>query len=364
MLPGCGSGAPDVTVLVPVYNVERYLDESLRSLEDQTLESIEVLVINDGSTDSSRDIVAEHMAADPRIRVIDKPNSGYGDSINRGIEEARGRYVGILEPDDIMVPGALEMLVGLADEHSADIVKANYWFYWSGPEKRDMLIEVVTPKMADHAFRPVDEPDVFFSNPSIWSAVYRRGFLMETGVRCLATPGASFQDLGFAFKSWASAERVWCTSEPVIHYRQDNESSSVNNPGKVFCVCDEFDSIDEFVESSPDAERLRAYAFRLRYDSYMWNFERLSAEMRGVFIDRMVSDLRAGVEAGAMDESLFARYQAKNLRRILEDPAGFVRDFPLSPTRSSKMMYYLLTQGPRAVAEIMRGRGGTPAGQG
>ncbi len=348
---------PDVTIIVPVYNVERYLSESLDSLESQTLENIEILIVNDGSTDSSREIIAEHMATDARIRVIDKENSGYGDSVNRGIEDARGRYVGILEPDDIMIPTALETLVELGDAHSVDVVKANYWFFWSKPEKRDMLIEVVTPQMADHVFRPVDEPEIFFSNPSIWSAIYNRDFLERTGVRCLTTPGASYQDLGFTFKVWASAERVWCTSLPIVHYRQDNEGSSVNNPGKVFCICDEFDSILDFVDASPERDRLRRYAFRLRYDSYIWNIERLSPEMRESFIGRMVDDLRAGVESGDFDESLFMRHQAGNLRRILDDPDSFLRNYPQNPTGASKAMYYLRTQGPSALIELMRTHG-------
>ena len=92
--------APKVTVLVPTYNTEKYLAQNLDALVGQTLRDIEIIAINDGSTDGSLDIMRQYAARDARIRVIDKPNSGYGASLNLGIDEARGEYIAISEPDD------------------------------------------------------------------------------------------------------------------------------------------------------------------------------------------------------------------------------------------------------------------------
>ena len=93
---------PVVSLLVPIYNVERYLRECLDSACSQTLEDIEIICLNDGSTDSSPDIIREYMARDSRVRMVDKPNSGYGASMNRGLAEARGRYIGIWNSDDLL----------------------------------------------------------------------------------------------------------------------------------------------------------------------------------------------------------------------------------------------------------------------
>ena len=84
------SDTPKVSLLVPICNVERYLRECLDSAVAQTLKDIEIICINDGSTDSSPDIIREYMERDPRVKMIDKANSGYGDSMNRGLEMARG----------------------------------------------------------------------------------------------------------------------------------------------------------------------------------------------------------------------------------------------------------------------------------
>ena len=123
-----GCAAPAVSVLVPIYNVERYLRQCLESLRDQTLADIEVICINDGSTDGSRDIIEEFLS-DPRFRVIDKPNSGYGASMNRGLDEARGRYLAILESDDFLDAPALERLLALAEDNDAQLVKADFYLH-------------------------------------------------------------------------------------------------------------------------------------------------------------------------------------------------------------------------------------------
>ena len=335
-----GDAQPSISVLVPIYNVERYLAEALDSLRAQTFRDFEVICINDGSRDSSREIIQRYLDADPRFRVIDKKNSGYGDSMNRGIQEARGRYIAVLEPDDFFERDALEKLIRVADACNADVVKANYWFYWSEPKPRNELVPVISQSISSHLFKPCEEPEIFFANPSIWSAIYKRSFILGNGIKLNETPGASFQDLGFTFKIWARAERVYCITDPVIHYRQDNESSSVHDPKKVFCVCREFDSIEDFIAVSSNGDELKPYAYRLRYDSYMWNYERLAMELRVEFLDTMVGDLARGMQNGEYYPELFAPHQQANLQLILSDPERFLTRYPEKVTRASKALYY------------------------
>ena len=89
-----------VSVIVPSMNVERTLDAALSSIERQTYPDIEILALNDGSTDGTLAVMQAHAARDPRIRVIDKQNEGYGATCNRGIDMAEGDYIAIVEPDD------------------------------------------------------------------------------------------------------------------------------------------------------------------------------------------------------------------------------------------------------------------------
>ena len=108
-----------VSVIVPVYNVEPYLEEALRSLVRQTLRDIEIVVVNDGSTDNSLGIIRRFMEKDDRIILIDKENGGYGKAMNVGLDRASGEYIGILEPDDYV---SLDMYEDLYETIS-DIMK-------------------------------------------------------------------------------------------------------------------------------------------------------------------------------------------------------------------------------------------------
>ena len=118
-----------LSIIVPVCNVEKYLRECLESLINQTLKDIEIICINDGSKDHSLDILKEYERKDKRIYIIDKPNAGYGHTMNKGMDVAKGEYIGIVESDDFAAENMFESLYNLAIEHEADVVKSNYIAY-------------------------------------------------------------------------------------------------------------------------------------------------------------------------------------------------------------------------------------------
>ena len=99
-----------ISIIMPIYNASSFLDESLGGLLDQSFKNFEIVCVNDGSTDNSLDIINNYAQRDSRIKIIDKKNSGYGNTMNIGIEHARGEYIAILEPDDFMDTNMLEVL--------------------------------------------------------------------------------------------------------------------------------------------------------------------------------------------------------------------------------------------------------------
>ncbi|MGL5172714.1 MAG: glycosyltransferase family 2 protein, partial [Olsenella sp.] len=345
-----------ISVLVPIYNVEQYLDKCLSSLHGQTFPSFEAICINDGSTDGSRSILQRYLDIDERFRVIDKPNSGYGASLNAGLRVARGEYIGFLESDDFFEPDALERLYRAASD-SPDVVKANFWLYWSSPEERFEPFCVVDDTQAGRIMAPLDDIAIFFRKPSIWSALYRRKFLKENGIDFLETPGASYQDAGFNFKVWATAKKVAYLEDRVLFYRQDNEKSSVKSPSKVFCVCDEYDSMESFVrergESSSSA--LLPILERMKFDSYLWNYDRLDDELRLEFVSRVSAELADDLSQGWVDLSLFEPGAEAGFLALSSNPDRFVkaRSF-LSDSRGlSSVRYYLALGGVSLVAKVI-----------
>lgn len=317
-----GANVPKISLLVPIYNVERYLRECLESAQNQTLKDIEVICINDGSTDGSRAIIEEFLA-DPRFRVIDKENSGYGASMNLGLKACRGEYVGILESDDFLAPEALETLYNLAKADDADVVKSDFYLYWSVPEEREERFGWVTSEKTG-LVSPRDFTDVFYLKPSIWSAIYKRSFLVGNDINFLETPGASYQDAGFNFKVWANAERVVLVDDAFLRYRQDNETSSVNSPGKVYCVCDEYAEMIRYLnDKAIDRTFLDPILVKMRYDSYMWNYDRLSQELQKEFVQRMAEDFTREDADGLTDYALFEPWKEGDRKAIMADPQLF-----------------------------------------
>ena len=123
---------PSVSVVVPIYNVERYLPQCLEALCSQTLRDLEIVAVNDGSTDGSLSVLQEWARKDERIVIVDKPNSGYGASMNCGIEAARGAYIGIVEPDDFPERDMFKRLLRMAQRHDCDLVKCNFFEHYFG----------------------------------------------------------------------------------------------------------------------------------------------------------------------------------------------------------------------------------------
>ena len=168
------SETPKISVLVPIYNVEKYLRQCLDSLVGQTLQEIEIICINDGSTDSSPEIIQEYAQNDSRVKVITKKNSGYGDSMNRGLAKASGEYIGILESDDFLEKNAFERLYRLAKKHDADVVRANYYHFKGGENTKFSYVDTHD---VDRVIDPSRRTWIFYQAPAIWSAIYKRSFL-------------------------------------------------------------------------------------------------------------------------------------------------------------------------------------------
>ena len=121
---------PKVSILVPVYNVEKYLPQCLESIAQQSLQDIEIICINDGSTDGSADILKSFAQEDSRFRIIQKENAGYGAALNDGLRAATGEYIGIVESDDKVDASMYEELYTAARKRQVDFVKseAYYWY--------------------------------------------------------------------------------------------------------------------------------------------------------------------------------------------------------------------------------------------
>ena len=313
---------PKVSIVVPVYNVERYVGECLDSIVNQTLRDIQIIVVNDGSTDGSKAICDKYAAADPRVTVIDKPNGGYGHSMNRGFAAATGEYIGIVESDDCASPRMFEALYNLAKKTDADMVRSNYWTMTGSGERQDLInILSVGNTPYNMAFDPADYVEILRGSPAIWTGIYKASFLRESGIDFLETPGASYQDTGFFLKVCTLAKRVAFTREAFLNYRVDNANSSVKSGAKVFCVSDEYASFEKMLAEHPS--RMKAFSAMIpakKWETYLWNYNRLDDSLKGEFMALMTNEFGAYRASGMLKREMFSVAEWREVQQVIDSP--------------------------------------------
>ena len=307
---------PKVSVLIPIYNVERYLRQCLDSVVNQTLKDIEIICINDGSTDRSLDIINEFAQKDDRIRVINKKNSGYGHSMNCGLESAQGEYIGIVESDDFAEADMFEVLYNNAKNTSADIVKSNYYDQIGD---NAILFECLQSEPYEQTFSPDSRSRTIFQRPiAVWSAIYKRELLVKNEIKFQETPGASYQDVSFVFKTMCCAEKVFFIKNAFLHYRIDNPNSSVNSKQKIYCIFDEFDEMERFLSKREDlADKFRYALSPLKFRQCERHFPRIDDNSKFDFFERMFKEFQKDADSGFLNKDYWAEDKWEKLQNLI-----------------------------------------------
>lgn len=273
-----------VSILIPCYNVEKYLRQCLESVINQTLTDIEIICINDGSTDATLEILREYANRDSRIKIIDKPNSGYGASMNKGLEMASGEYIGIVESDDFVELNMFETLYDKAVQNDLDLVRCRYYQYNGNNDTNEPCFNEWVPR--NKVYCPLFEQAPFFQPPAIWCNLVKKELIDTYCIRFLETPGASYQDTSYAFKLYASSKRFMMIDDFLLHYRVDNANSSVNSREKVFFVNVEYSEIVNFSFRHNIYTHVSKLIPKIKKGCYLWNFRRLSPRFKFIFLFR------------------------------------------------------------------------------
>lgn len=220
---------PKVSVIIPVYNTEKYLRQCLDSVINQSLREIEIICVDDGSTDGSTGILLEYAARDERIRVIVQENSGPGMARNCGLAATMGEYIIFLDADDWFEQDMLYDLFETAERNNADITlcKAERFDAQTGQtlDSSWMLKEKYLP---GESFSPVDISEYLFqfTYGQVWDKLYSANFLKITGISFQALRCS--EDTAFAYMTLLSAGRIAVLPEVKVHYRV-NRKTSVSN---------------------------------------------------------------------------------------------------------------------------------------
>ena len=194
---------PKATVVVPVYNVERYLSKCVDSILAQTEPDFELLLVDDGSTDGSGALCDQLAQKDARIQVIHQENQGLGGARNTGIQAARGEWLLLVDSDDWIEPETLEKTLEAGLREEADLVMFGFrWVDEAGKTLRVFLED--TPR--DHGVTLREHPELLLTSPSAWCRLYRKELLQRTGLRF--PPRVWYEDVYVTPKLLAAARQV------------------------------------------------------------------------------------------------------------------------------------------------------------
>ena len=279
-MPGKTSTGINVSIVVPVHNVENYLPTCLESIVNQTLENKEVIVVDDGSLDSSGRIADEWATRHPDIRVIHQENAGCAAARSRGLAEARGSYVGLVDSDDWIDAPMFEQLYNAAVANDAEVAQCGF---------REVYVEdnISIPRIEDFRDRGtagrggimVDAKDLMTLQPSIWRRLYKTDFLRQHDID-FPRHIPRFDDLPFQFEVLMHATRMVCIPGIYYNYRLGRVGQDVTvNDERLFVHFDVFSMLHNRVAGLENVRIDRELA-RVEVKTHVWGLTKIKWSLK------------------------------------------------------------------------------------
>lgn len=243
-----------ISVVIPVYNVEKFLEDSLKSVLNQTLEDIELICVNDGSQDNSLQLLKKFAESDFRIRIINQENRGCGASRNRALDEAVGDYIYFFDPDDYILPNAFEELYDNAVSNESDLVIFKIARFRDGEP-----VDYFNPgfDLEQHFDKNVDFNNFTFDYHSVkkyvlnssfapWTKLYKKEFLDKFDDFRFPI-NLPFDDVPFHVKAMLRSKKISFVPDYFYHYRLSNSTSVNNTSSNGIYIMDIIDIVEKFL---------------------------------------------------------------------------------------------------------------------
>ncbi|MBQ1321947.1 MAG: glycosyltransferase [Solobacterium sp.] len=304
------------TVIVPVYNVQNYLLECLESIIAQTEENLEILCVNDGSTDNSREILAEFSRRDERIKILDKPNGGLSDARNFALDRAAGDYIACVDSDDRIHPDMIAHLRSALEETGSDIAVSDMeYFYEDGTAKQSDGGRFTCTSVRE-------TPALIAINNSACNKLFRRELFADIRF----PKGKFYEDLAVIPILLYRAGKVVKVDEPLYAYRQRQGSIAHSSDPRIFDIYDALDGIVNYVKAHG-------------------NEPEVLAALKSLYIVHGL-DLTTLRIRDFSDRSIRADYLRKNMARLRQSYPDYDKDPALKQAGfKKKVIYHLLKTG-------------------
>ncbi|KZX10224.1 glycosyltransferase family 2 protein [Methanobrevibacter oralis] len=305
-----------VSVVVPVYNVEKYLEECLDSIVNQTLEDIEIICVNDGSTDNSLDILNRYAKHDKRITIISQENKGHAVATNKGIELTSGEYLYLMDSDDIIELNTLKETYEYAKEKDADFVifqsinfdQSSGKYYKSDFYSMDIVADIIGDSVVNYK-----DLGIFIFRISVtpWSKLYNNNFIKSIGAKF--PEGLIFDDNIFFWDVLFNSNRI-AFYKKYFFTRRWHDHSSTTNGNKHF--------MDSITISNLILDKFKYYGAFDKYKEILYNrkvdltylrFSNIKPEFKKEFFDKLQEDYNLVVSEGLYEDYLNVLNQRNKL---------------------------------------------------
>lgn len=287
-----------ISLIIPVYNTENYLQQCMESILNQTFREFEIIALDNGSVDNSYNILLEYKKNHPNITVLQDTTGKQGYLRNTGVRLARGEYVSFVDSDDFLDENFLETLYKKAIELDLDIISSNFYYFYSEDEKYEYSFFDKVHLPEKYSYLPNNVPfgkvlklgdfkESLLLPTFNCGSLYRKSFLKEKGV-FYAENLVMGEDQVFKWKARVSALSFLFIDKPLYYYRQTNISSTTKQVDstrlQIFKV---FDIIREFLAENERFYELKELFYKDLWNNYFFNYFSLSGDLQKEFFNEM-----------------------------------------------------------------------------
>ncbi len=331
-----------VSAIIYVKNTVDYIEQCITSVKNQTLRDIEILIVDGGSTDGTKEIIEKIKEKDVRIKTFDAPSS-VGAQFNLGLQEARGDYIAVCEADDFIPPDMYERQYQIAKENDLDVIRAGYYQVCSvkGMEYR---FEHKACRNQEWTDKVIKNDGFSFLGEAVngfWSGLYSRPFLMEHVIRMSETLGAAHQDISFSFLAQMYAERIWFMKESFYCYRMDNPEASTYSMQSIELHIREYEELKKQLELRGQWEKYKTVFFSWELLSYRWFLRRFPREVRETEMKRVYGHLQKQIKENEYCFDCLADSEQGLAEALLKDETDFSEKILEGIENSEEFLIYI-----------------------
>jgi glycosyltransferase involved in cell wall biosynthesis len=275
-----------VSVILPIYNEEKYLSYCLKTICNQTLKEIEIICVDDGSTDKSLDILEKFQLKDSRIIIIKQQNGGAGTARNNGLHKARGQYVSFLDSDDFFEPDMLELAYQKCEKFSADFCVFRSNRYYDQSKVFEEIPWTIKQRFIPNkeVFSSADVSQYIFQifNGWAWDKLYRKSFILKTGL--LFQNLRTTNDAYFVFMANTEAKQIVILDKVLAHHRVEMTNSlSVTREKSWDCSFQAIMAIENALKNRKTMDMFRQSFINWAIHFILWNIMTLKGEEKKIY---------------------------------------------------------------------------------